>query len=111
MTLVQTIEVAAAVFLIGAGIWLQVRSRKLDARHGSQGAVILMALAGMPLHDKLVNSWFMAVTPRTAGFNGIDYGTAGNDTLALTMILMVIGAILAVHGLGLLEYRPMESGL
>ncbi len=65
MTLVQTIEVAAAVFLIGAGIWLQVRSRKLDARHGSQGAVILM----------------------------------------------VIGAILAVHGLGLLEYRPMESGL
>lgn len=63
MTLVQIIEVGAAAFLIGAGIWLQVRSRKVDARHGSQGAVILLA----------------------------------------------IGAILAVHGLGLLEYRPMGS--
>ena len=48
-------------------------------------------LAGMPLYDKLVNSWFMSVTPRTAGFNGIDYGTAGNATLALTLILMIIG--------------------
>ena len=64
VTLVQTIEVVAAALLVGAGIWLQVRSRKLDARHGSQGAVIMLA----------------------------------------------IGAILAVHGLGLLEYRPMGSG-
>lgn len=64
MTTVQVIEVAAAALLVGAGIWLQVRARKVDARHGSQGAVILLA----------------------------------------------IGAILAVHGLGLLEYRPMGSG-
>lgn len=64
MTVVQMVEVAAAAALIAAGIWLQLRSRKLDARHGSQGAVLLMA----------------------------------------------IGAILAVHGLGLLEYRPMGSG-
>ncbi len=63
MTIVQIIEVGAAAFLIGAGVWLQVRSRKLDARRGSQGAVILLA----------------------------------------------VGAILAVHGLGLLEYRPMGS--
>ena len=27
------------------------------------------------------------------------------------VILMFIGAILAIHGLGLLEYRPPESGL
>ena len=27
------------------------------------------------------------------------------------VILIFIGAILAIHGLGLLEYRPPESGL
>lgn len=63
MTTVQITEVALAALLIGAGIWLQVRSKREDANHGSQGAVILMA----------------------------------------------IGAIMAIHGLGLLEYRPMES--
>jgi hypothetical protein len=26
------------------------------------------------------------------------------------VILLFIGAILAIHGLGLLEYRPMSSG-
>lgn len=26
------------------------------------------------------------------------------------VLLMVVGAILAIHGLGLLEYRPMSSG-
>lgn len=63
MTTVQIIEVAAAALLIGGGIWLQVRSRREDARHGSQGAVIMI----------------------------------------------VIGAIAAIHGLGLLEYRPSQG--
>lgn len=26
------------------------------------------------------------------------------------VLLMVVGAILAIHGLGLLEYRPMSGG-
>ena len=60
MTTTQIIEVAAAAALIGAGIWLQVKGKREDAQHGSQGAVILI----------------------------------------------VIGAIMAIHGLGLLEYRP-----
>lgn len=64
MTTVQMIEVAVAAALIVAGIWLQVRSKRVDARHGSQGAVLLLA----------------------------------------------IGAILAIHGFGLLEYRPTASG-
>lgn len=33
-------------------------------------------LAGLPIGDKLVNSLFMSITPRTAGFNAIDYGQA-----------------------------------
>ena len=64
MTTVQIIEVAVAALLIGAGIWLQVRSKREDAQHGSQGAVILIA----------------------------------------------IGAIMAIHGLGLLEYWPLPGG-
>ena len=58
------IELAAAALLIIGGIWLQFRGRREDANHGSQGAVILLA----------------------------------------------IGAILAIHGLGLLEYRPAGGG-
>ena len=57
------IELVVAALLIIGGIWLQVRGKREDSKHGSQGAVILLA----------------------------------------------IGAILAIHGLGLLEYRPMGS--
>ena len=65
MTTLQIAEVAIAAALIAAGVWLQVRSKREDAQHGSQGAVLLLA----------------------------------------------IGAILAIHGLGLLEYRKPEVGL
>jgi hypothetical protein len=65
MTTTQLLELAVAALLIGAGIWQQVRSKRVDARHGSQGAVILI----------------------------------------------VIGAIVAIHGLGLMEYRPSQGEL
>ena len=58
------IELAVAAALIVVGIWLQVRGRREDSKHGSQGAVILL----------------------------------------------FVGLILAIHGLGLLEYRPSGSG-
>ena len=64
MTILQIIEVAVAALLIGGGVWLQLRGRREDAQHGSQGAVILI----------------------------------------------VIGAIMAIHGLGLLEYRAPSGG-
>lgn len=41
--------------------------------------------------DKLVNGLFGSVTPRTAGFNTIDYGAADDSTLLLTKVLMLIG--------------------
>jgi hypothetical protein len=65
MTPREMVEVAFALLLIGGGAWLQVRGRREDAEHGSQGAVILI----------------------------------------------IVGLILAIHGLGLLEYRAPESGL
>lgn len=48
-------------------------------------------LTDMPLLDKLCNSFFMSVTPRTAGFNSIDYGQASESSCFLTIILMMIG--------------------
>ena len=41
--------------------------------------------------DKLSNSLFGGMTPRTAGFNSIDYGAVRQPTLVLTEALMLIG--------------------
>ncbi len=48
-------------------------------------------LAEMSVLDKLANSFFMSVTPRTAGFNTIDYQAASDSTNFFTIILMMIG--------------------
>lgn len=62
MTSGRMIELAVAVLVIGAGIWLYRRRDKSD-RYGSQGGVLLLA----------------------------------------------IGAIIAIHALGGLDYRPSQS--
>ncbi len=49
------------------------------------------SLAGLNLGDKITNAFFLSVTPRTAGFNVIDYSQATDSTNFLTMILMTIG--------------------
>ncbi len=41
--------------------------------------------------DKLANSLFLSITPRTAGFNSLDYAQATDETNFLTMLLMVVG--------------------
>lgn len=41
--------------------------------------------------DKLLASLFQAVTPRTAGFNTVDYSRMRHGTLVFTMLLMFIG--------------------
>ncbi len=46
----------------------------------------------MPLKEKVLSSYFSAVTPRTAGFNTLDYSILKTETLFLTIILMFIGA-------------------
>lgn len=48
-------------------------------------------LAGLGLGDRLVNALFMSITPRTAGFNAVDYGAVSNDSILLTIALMWIG--------------------
>ncbi len=48
-------------------------------------------LGGMDWRDALLASWFASVTPRTAGFNTIDYGQVTAATLFFTIVLMQIG--------------------
>ena len=60
MTTANIIELAAAALLIIGGAWLYWRRGREDPRHGSQAAVLLMA----------------------------------------------VGALVAIHGSGLLNYRP-----
>lgn len=48
-------------------------------------------LGQYPFLTKLNVSWFEAVTPRTAGFNIVDYSLIEDETTVLTVVLMLIG--------------------
>ncbi len=50
------------------------------------------ALAGLSLSERLLATYFQAVTTRTAGFNTIDIGGLSTAALCLTIVLMFIGA-------------------
>lgn len=49
------------------------------------------ALGDLSTAPRVANALFMSVTPRTAGFNTIDYATASDSSILLTMILMFVG--------------------
>ncbi|MDN6731569.1 MAG: TrkH family potassium uptake protein [Atopostipes suicloacalis] len=46
----------------------------------------------LPLGKQLVNYFFLAVTPRTAGFANINHSSLTNSSIFLTIILMFVGA-------------------
>jgi len=48
-------------------------------------------LRGLPLHDKLTNSFFQSTTPRTAGYNALVIGDMSQAALCLTLFLMFVG--------------------
>jgi trk system potassium uptake protein TrkH len=62
------------------------------------GALVILflewdnTLSGLPLGERLLASWFQSVTPRTAGFNTIDFGRVSSDTLFFVIFLMFVGA-------------------
>ncbi len=62
---------SAALFLLAESLWGVMR--------------------GMGIAERLWASAFMAVTPRTAGFNTVDYGAITPFSKLLTMLLMFIG--------------------
>lgn len=98
---------------IGFAVWIEVynfKSMKKLSLHSKMvilvttvlivGGTILMfifehnnpnTLANMNMGDKVVNSFFAAVTPRTAGFNSISTDGMSNAGNLLTIILMFIG--------------------
>lgn len=49
-------------------------------------------LVNLPLKEKLINSFFHGVTPRTAGFNTLSVAGMGLPTLWVLLFLMFIGA-------------------
>ncbi len=49
-------------------------------------------LRGLDIPEKLLASFFQSVTPRTAGFNTLDYAVMNNLTLLGTVMLMFVGA-------------------
>lgn len=57
-------------------------------------AIIIGAESGLPWQERILSSFFTAVTPRTAGFNVLPLAGAGSIrsvTMLLTIVLMFIG--------------------
>jgi len=49
------------------------------------------ALGDLGVFDKAANALFMSVTPRTAGFNTVDYARVTNPSFFFTILLMLVG--------------------
>jgi len=51
MTSLRMIELAAAVLILAASVWLYRRNKPVDGGYGSQGAVVLLVIAAiMAIH-------------------------------------------------------------
>lgn len=57
-------------------------------------------MATLPLNERVLISYFQAVTPRTAGFNTIDLGNLRTVSFMFMIVLMFIGASPASTGGG-----------
>jgi trk system potassium uptake protein TrkH len=97
-------------FVVVADLWvryLQRRTRRLSLHTTlvlSTTAILVLGaavlfylfeggntLAGLPGVDRVANAVFMAVTPRTAGFNTVNYDAVSDPSLVLTILLMIVG--------------------
>ena len=79
LSLHSRLALATTGILLGAG-WLLFALLEGDG-----------LLRGLSTADRLVNALFMSATPRTAGFNNVDYAHAKDSTNYLTIILMFAG--------------------
>ncbi len=101
------------IFLILTGglgflTWNDIRTWKFKfRRYSTQSKVILVSelfliviptvfyyfveFTGDPAGARIIESLFNAVTPRTAGFASVDYNEFSGGSIALTIILMLIG--------------------
>jgi potassium uptake TrkH family protein len=120
------VSVAAAIIAGGLGfpVWLEVRRLPRGARRWSLHTKLTLAvtavllgagfvaflgfewsneetIGGLGVGGKLLASFFGSVTPRTAGFNTVDYGEVAPETLLVTDLLMFIGTGSAATGGGI----------
>jgi len=65
----------------------------------------------MPWYDKVVNAWFAAVTPRTAGFESVPTGALVDASLMIMILVMFIGASPGGTGGGIKTTTFMVLGL
>ncbi|WP_188973999.1 TrkH family potassium uptake protein [Deinococcus aerolatus] len=100
-------------FLVQLNVLAHLRNRRRNRLNSNSklsltmmGALLLIGTVGfallewnnpatlgtLPLGERLLAAWFQGVTPRTAGFNTLDYSVMGYGTLFLTILLMFIGA-------------------
>lgn len=50
-----------------------------------------LVFSDYPMYNRICVSLFQTISPRTAGYNTVDYGTMNDNGLAITMLLMLIG--------------------
>lgn len=108
LTIMGLIVVGGIGFLVITDVEERLRGHRRLSLHSkvvlSTSAVLIVAgaigfslfeagnvLAGRPTGEKVLVSLFQSVTPRTAGFNTVPYGTLTNASLMMTLILMFIG--------------------
>jgi trk system potassium uptake protein len=121
-----SVTVALAIVAGGLGfpVWLELRRRvraprswTLHTKLTLAGTVFLIAFGFVAVlvfewsnarttgelggGGKLLASFFQGVTPRTAGFNTLDYASLEPETLLVTDILMFVGAGSASTGGGI----------
>lgn len=51
----------------------------------------IFELSGEPVKARVLESLFASVSPRTAGFNTVDYNSFSGSGIAITIVLMLIG--------------------
>jgi trk system potassium uptake protein len=96
----EVIRIITAKRRIHEKIWISLHTK--IALVGSLyfiifGAVIILILEShgvmraMPLSQQILNSFFLSITSRTAGFNAIDTSLLSNPTLILILLLMFVG--------------------
>ena len=108
---VVNISIMALILLGGLGFmtWQDIAKNKWNFhRYRLQSKIILSATAflvllpalfyffvefrGMPMESRILASLFTAVTPRTAGFNTVDFSKFSDSGIFLQTLLMLVGA-------------------
>jgi trk system potassium uptake protein TrkH len=106
------VNIVFIVLILTGGLgfltWDDIRTHKFKfKKYSTQSKIILVSeiflivipalyfyvfeLAGHPQGERILEALFSAVSPRTAGFNTVDYNEFSGSGIALTIILMLIG--------------------